>query len=260
MGLVYPSDDTWFTSPSERGMVGRIICQGVRDTRPKVLERQVTKLADGFSLAARIERCGGKVEQWMAVFSLPGAPVLTIERLVAREAVTVKEVATGTAAVLNEDAPGISPNRRVVAHAGGKETIVGLSQAPARLLQWRTGWANIDGKLGVVCTTGSMAYRDNNAYRRSRLEEELVANHRQGIGPVPAGKEFGACAVAFVPNQAAEATAAAPLELSRAGRLLAARLGGTVVAANLGTELAQGEVFGSKLSLRPLQTMVLEAK
>ncbi|MFW6164084.1 MAG: hypothetical protein ACODAJ_15055, partial [Planctomycetota bacterium] len=30
MGLVYPSGDTWFTSPSERGMVGRIACKGLK--------------------------------------------------------------------------------------------------------------------------------------------------------------------------------------------------------------------------------------
>ena len=237
-------------------MVGRIACKGVPDTLPKVLARQVVKRQDGFSLAARIARCDGKVEQVVAVFSLPGAPVLYLERLVAREAVQVVEVATGTAAILNEDAPGISPNRRVVAHAGGSETIVGLSKPPARLLRWKTGWANVDGKLGVVCTSGSMAYRDQNAYRRSRLEEELIANHRQGIGAVAAGQEFGVCAVAFVPNQAAQATAASRLELARADGLIAARFGDTVVAANLGTKPAEAELFGRSVSLEPLHTAV----
>jgi len=112
----------------------------------------------------------------------------------------------------------------------------------------------------VVCTAGSMAYHDHNAYRRSRLEEELIANHRQGIGPVATGKEFGACAVAFVPNQSAEATAAARLELARAGHLLAARFGDTIVVANLGGEPARGEVFGRSLSLKPLEATVLDAK
>ena len=258
MGLVYASDDTWFTSPSQRGMVGSIVCRGVRDTRPKVLARHVVKREDGFALAARIARCEGKVEQAIAVFSLAGAPVLYLERLVARKGVEVSEVATGTAPILNEDAPGIAPNRRIVTHAGGGKTIVGLSESPARLIRWKTRWANIDGKLGVVSSTGAMAYRDQNSYRRSRLEEELIANHRSAIGSVVAGQEFGACAVAFVPNQGAAATATSRLELSRAGAVLAARFGGTVVAANLGAKAAEAELFGRKIALELLHTAVFD--
>ena len=257
MGLVYPADDTWFTSPSERGMVGRIACRGVKDTQPKVLARKVDARDNGFALAARIARCGGKVEQWVALFSLGDAPVLYLERLIARADVDVTEVATGTAPILNEDAPGISPNRRVVAHAGGTETIAGLSKNAPRLLRWETHWANVDGKLGVLCTAGSMAWRDANAYRRSRLEEELIAHYRADVGRIVAGKELSRCAVAFVPNQPPEATAASRLELAGDGAVLAARLGSVLVAANLGTGPAEAKLFGRTVALKSLGTVVL---
>jgi hypothetical protein len=240
-------------------MVGRIACKGVKDTRPNVLAREVAAGEDRLAIALRIARCGGKVEQWIAIVSLPGAPVVYLERLVARADIEVAEVATGTAPILNEDAPGIAPNRRVVAHAGGTDTIVGLSQQPPRLLRWKTGWANVDGQLGVLCSTGAMAWRDANAYRHSRLEEELVANYHTGIGEVVAGAEIGRCAVLFIPNQAPEATAASKLALEGSGHILAARFRKTIVAANLGSQSTEARLFGRSLALEPLRTAILTA-
>ncbi|MFW6163753.1 MAG: hypothetical protein ACODAJ_13370, partial [Planctomycetota bacterium] len=227
---------------------------------PNVLAREVTAGKDHFAIGLRIARCGGKVEQWVAVASLPDAPVLYLERLVARSDVEVMEVATGTAPILNEDAPGIAPNRRVVAHAAGTETIVGLSRQPPRLLRWKTGWANVDGKLGVLCTTGAMAWRDRDAYWHSRLEEELVANYHTGIGEVATDVEIGRCAALFIPNQAAEATAASKLALEASGTLLAARFGETVVVANLGSDPAEARLFGRSVALKPLRTAILAAR
>ena len=258
MGLVYPRDDTWFTSPSERGMVGRITCEGVKDTTPVVEERTLKTEADGFALAARIARCEGKVEQAIALFSLPEGPCIYLERLIAREDLQVTEVATATVPMLNEDAPGISPNRRTVHRAGQRAHIAGLSDEPPRFLEWPTGWANIEGMLGVVSTCGTMAYRDNNAYSRSRLEEELIANFRGSVGAVEAGGQFSACAVAFIPNQAPAATERTTLEWSptQAG-VIVARLGKTVVAANLGSEAADLDAFDFSAELEPLQTALL---
>jgi hypothetical protein len=259
MGLVYVSDDTWFTSPFERGMVGRILCDGLKDTTPSVTEHQVQVEENGFSLGARIDRCEGKVEQAVAVFSLPTGPVLYLERLVARDAITIKEITTSSFGLLNEDAPGISPNRRTAHYAGGKEEIIGRSDAPARLLRWKSGWANIDDRLGIICTGGAMAYRDNNTYHRSRLEEELVPNYRCETIRVAKDRPFGLCAVAYIPNQPAEATAKLQLELAGAADVIvAANLDGTVVVANLGRQPAEGQVFERPVSLGPLETAVFE--
>ena len=257
MGLVYPSDDTWFTSPSERGMVGRIVCEGLRDTTPKVEQHRVQKLADGFAFAGRIARCDGKVEQNIGVFSLASGPVVYLERLVAREEVKVKEVATGLAAILNEDAPGISPNYRMLHRAEGTLKVVGANRERRRVLRFASSWANVDGKLGIVSTSNSMAYRDNNAYRRSRLEEELIANYRTAIGRVAKGHELGTCAVLFVPNQPPGDTARTHVDIARAGPgIVAARFGDSLVVVNLGQAPADGHVWGRRASLEPLATEV----
>ncbi len=256
MGLVYPSGDTWFTSPSERGMIGRIACEGVKDTTPVVEARVLNAADDGFALAATISRCEGKVGQTIALFSLPGEPCIYMERLAARADVTVHEVATGTATILNEDAPGIHRNRRTIWHAESAEDVQGAGGRAPLLLEWDTHWANVDGKLGVVSTSGAMAYRNASGYARSRLEEELIANHVTGIGAVGDGQEISAFVVAFLPNDAPDATKKRVLEWERDGDLIAARLGDIIVVANLGREKAEGDLFGNHVELDVLETMV----
>ncbi|MCE5218325.1 hypothetical protein LLH03_14975, partial [bacterium] len=258
MGLVFASDDTWLTAPSERGMVGRLQCEGLPDSTPKVERHQVSRTADGFALTAEIARCGGRVGQSVAVISLGSGPVVYLERLVARDDVTVTEVATGTVPILNEDAPGINPNQRTVSLEGSQVTVVGCSNQPAQLLRWTSPWACIDNRLGVLSSSGSLGYRDDNAYRRSRLEEELIANYRSEVGTVKAKDEIGRFAMAILPNCSTDETRALPLELAPTrGDLLAARLGKTILAANLGTEPCTGTVFGRTVSLSAGEAVVL---
>ncbi|HJN15916.1 MAG TPA: hypothetical protein QGH10_10515, partial [Armatimonadota bacterium] len=211
---------------------------------------------DGFALAATISRCEGKVGQTIALFSLPGEPCIYMERLAARADVSVHEVATGTATILNEDAPGIHRNRRTIWHAESAEDVQGAGGRAPLLLEWDTHWANVDGKLGVVSTSGAMAYRNASGYARSRLEEELIANHVMGIGAVGDGQEISAFVVAFLPNDAPDATKKRVLEWERDGDLIAARLGDIIVVANLGREKAEGDLFGNHVELDVLETMV----
>ncbi|NQT53464.1 hypothetical protein HQ576_15505 [bacterium] len=259
MGLVYPRDDTWFTSPSERGLVGYIQCEGLKDTRPKVLGRKVAAGKDSFSLAARIRRCEGAIEQWIALFSLPEGPVIYMERLVAKKDVTVKEVATGTLPILNEDAPGIAPNRRTVYFQDSKMTIPGVSKASRGLIRFESRWANVDGRFGVVTHSSGKAWRDRHAYARCRLEEELIANYHVW----PKGERFAAgkpvldSIVVVVPNQAVGQTA--KLQFTRFGHegFHALRLGTTVVLGNLGPEPATVDVPGGhRFTLAPLETVI----
>ena len=265
MGLVYPSDTpkdgTWFTSPFERGLVGEIVCEGVANSTPVVEEHRVETQQDSFAFGARISRCGNKIEQTVAVASLPGAPVVYIERLMAREAVSVKEIATGSAGILNEDAPGISPNRRILHHAKGSDVIPGACREPERLLRSDSAWANVDDRLGAITSSGAVAYRDVNTYAHSRLEEVFIGNYKAELGPFAAGKQVDASAVLFTPNQAHDATAATRFEFVQAGSsIFAVHVQESIIVANLGSEAAHGNVFGiGDVALEPLQVKIVQA-
>lgn len=260
MGLVYPRDDTWFTSPSERGLVGYITCEGLKDTRPKVLERKVVAGKNSFSLAARISRCEGAVEQWIALFSLPDGPVIYRERLVAKKDVIVKEIATGVLPILNEDARGITRNRRVVYHQHGEVEVPGASKTSRGLIRFESRWANVDDRLGVLANFLGKAWRDRNAYSHCRLEEELIANHHAW----PKGERFAAGThilesfAIIVPNQTAKQTA--KLQFTGFGHegFHALRFGSTVVLSNLGPAPVTIEVPERHgFALEPLETTII---
>jgi hypothetical protein len=210
MGLVYPSEDTWFTAPRERGLLGSIAVKGAKDTQPKLEAKGVSRLKvpgvegdGGFAFVGQFARSGGAIEQRLAMISLPGTPVLYAERLRALQEVDVVEVATGTVAVLNEDARPISQNERRIWTAEGEVRVRGAVQEKARRHVWKTDWASIDGRLGIVArASGRMAYDEDHEYQRGRLQQILSANHREGVGVKRAGEKFSEAAVAFIPEAA----------------------------------------------------------
>ena len=105
-----------------------------------------------------------------------------------------------------------------------------------------------------------MLYRDAHKYRRSRLEEELCANHLSGLGRIAKGKELSVCAVAFLPNAAPDDTATAQITLAHENGVVFGRYGSAVVAANLGSGTAQADAFGYRASLAQLETAVFEGE
>ena len=261
MGLVFPGHrlgaGTWFTSPSQRGLVGRIACEGIEDTPPVVVGHRVDVTPEGFHAAARIARCEGKVQQSVAMITFPGPVVVWFERLVAREAVRVDEIATGTVAVLNEDAVPLSLNRRTLSHAEGREVIRGVSADSARLLKFSSYWANVDGRMGVIGSARSMAYRDSNRYEDARLEEELIANYADDVGSFAAGDEIGRCVVILVPDEGPTATSRRRFKfLEEKGPLLGLLLGKTTVGVNLGPEPIKSLVYSHPVDLQPLEVFV----
>jgi hypothetical protein len=208
MGLVYPRADTWFTSPHERSLVGRITVAGVKDTPPEFEARNVIPLQtrrggppDGFAFAGRFARCEGRIEQGVAMISLPGEPVLYLEQLRARDNVDVQEVATGLFAVLNEDAKPITRNELAVWTAAGQTIMRGAVPEPAKQHVWETPWVNIDDRLSVAAWGGGrMAYQEAHVYERARLQQELVANYRTDIGQRRAGERISQAVVGLLPN------------------------------------------------------------
>lgn len=247
MGLVWPlaDDDTWFTAPSERGLVGRISVAGETDGRPVVTNSFVATRNDReVGVSVTIERCGGAVRQEVALVSVPGAPVLYLERLVATRDLTLDSVATGWLPIFNEPLPVSPPNERRLVTAAGEQQITGAQQAPDTWLAGLGTWANVDQRYGAVVVGGSMGYWDNNTWRGSRLEEALVANYRPDSADYTAGQVISQVAVAVLPSGTAEQTAAGVEQLTwidDGPDALAARWGGLTVRAAPGAVSWEGQ-------------------
>ncbi|NOY79839.1 MAG: hypothetical protein GXP31_02420 [Kiritimatiellaeota bacterium] len=256
MGLIFTGDDTWFTSPYERGLTGSIRCTGLPDSRPRVTEHRAAATDGRLTVTARISRCDGAIEQSVALLSFQDRPVVWIEQWRALRPIEVEWVGSGALGFLNEDAPGISENRHTLIAAAGAVTVVGASKQPERTLDIRSAWINIDGRLGVIGTGRIMQYHDANRYRRSRLEEVLWPLVETGVGRVAQGAVFHTGAILIVPGQPAAETANERFRLENAGNgILAVRLGdGRTVVVNLGRARATATVFGETVTLAPLES------
>ena len=261
MGLVFADDDTWLTAPYERGLVGSLTVKGKRDDKPKALRQLVRELPEGFAGTAEVSRCQGTVRQWLAMVSLPGRPVLYLERLAAATDIEVERVRTATFGILNEDAPGINPNQRALHSATGSRVVVGHAKGPSTEFGIEGTWLNVDDRLGVVTSAASgFRYQDENRYRQSRLREVLSAQAMDGVGAVAEGRTFGQAAVLVLPAMTATETQAQGIKLTTAGTVLAARLtDGTVVLANLGPEKQQGTLHGIAYELAALEAKIAAA-
>lgn len=264
MGLVYPRSDTWFTAPHERSLVGRLAVAGAKDTPPVMESKQVIPLqtrrageVDGFGFVGRFARCEGRVEQRVAMISLPGEPVVYVEQLRARENVDVQEVATGLFAVLNEDARPITRNELRVWTAAGRTILRGAVEEPPKRHVWETPWVNIDDRLGVAAWGGGrMTYQENHVYERARLQQELAAHWRTDIGPRRAGERISQAVVGLLPN--ARHTRRLELRVDPLGEDgFRIHFAGWLVIVNLGHTDFAGDIAGTPFTV-PAQSVAVK--
>lgn len=268
MGLIYPSENTWFTAPHTRGIVGNISIQGAKDSTPKVVQRKIVRLHlrgktsdDGFAFVGKLFRCEDKVEQRLAIISLPDAPVLYVEQISARTNVAVKEIATATVAILNEDAKPIAQNQRHIWTAEGEFLARGAADAPAERLCWKTAWANVDDRLGIVTQgDGCFEFLAPHEYQHSRLQQELSPNYLADGGQKKSGEIISRLVAEFIPNASHEATPKTlrTEQLGETGVVIS--LENCFIAVNLGDKTTRGRAFGKKFRLAAFSAVVEAAR
>ncbi len=260
MGLVFPSDDTWFTAPCERSLTGRITVQGTKDTVPKLEKKNVFLLSKqenpGFAFIGTFSRCEGKIEQRLAMISLPDGPVIYLEELQARVAVNVEEIATATVAIFNEDAKPLNMNERHIWTDDGEIVAHGATDQPKKTHIWKTHAANLDHQLGVTAqASGQMRLVETHTYERARLQQEFSANYQSKPGAKKSGEIFSTAAILFQPN--APHTEHPPLKLQKlSDGFFALSLNGWQVTVNLTDLTVSANAFGHKQQLAPLAATV----
>jgi hypothetical protein len=160
--------------------------------------------------------------------------------------------------VLNEDAKPLTRSERNVWTAAGRQLMAGAAKPPAKLHVWKTDWANLDDRLGLVAkASGQMAYLENHVYERARLQQELVANFLPEVGPRRAGEVITESVVAILPN--ATHRRALSLRVERfGGSGMVVQFGGWLVAVNLGETEITGQAFNRSFRLAPLGATVQE--
>jgi hypothetical protein len=226
MAYAAPSAGMWTVTPHYQNYLGSVTPAGTDTSGEEPVINQaddvsVAAASDGFTLAARVPRCDGNIEQQIVFATLPAGKCLYAERLRVRDD-AILEIATGLIGVRNEDYRAIrhlAPGKRRLHHPGGSLEFEGYyGRTPDRVEHLPpTEWLNLDDQIGYrLYGSAGVRYLNRHVYRKWRgVEDQLVLNFRSRE-KVIGGTTLPAFAVVTTVNETALQTAAD----SGAGRLL----------------------------------------
>jgi len=202
--------------------------------RPKVKDRpdshrlqsiRVAEYDAGFAAVLVMDRCQETLRQEVLFASLPDGRVLSFERFIALEAVTVEALDQGFLRITNEHFPLLGDNcrgARVLHRPDGSteyrgwlgdsesDDIIDTLDHPA--------WLNIDDRLGIRFSGAGRAIYHNRHYIRPyrAIADDLTLSRQDGEQAVKAGQEVGRLSALICPEQKRRATASATLLVPKA--------------------------------------------
>jgi len=154
----------------------------------------------------------------------------------------------------------MATNQRRIWTAAGASVVPGAAREPTRLQLWKTTWANVDDQLSLFAqASGQMAYTENHAYARSRLEQELAANYIAEAGPKKPARSFRSrswcsCPTLRTPSRWTCAWS------ERGEQGFAISFGRWQIAVNLGEAQLDARVFGRNSKLAPFSALTAASR
>ncbi len=212
---VAPASQTWLAQVAVRGHADSL------DLR----SQRVHELTHGFAAALVVERAQGSVRQEVLLASLPDGTLLSWERLLALEAVTVEHCQQGFLRLVNETfaaLPGNCHGQRTLFTPTGRHTFVGfVSSDPKDDVIRDLGqpeWLNFDDRVGLVYTGTDATRYINRHYFRPwwAVADDLILSHRDTPHRVRPGGLIGGLAALFAPGQSHRRTSTQGLALLHA--------------------------------------------
>lgn len=241
MALPLTRDGIYTIAPRAGSYLGVPTVRGQPDSH-RLKSIQVREGDDYFAAALVVDRCQETVRQQVLFASLPDGRVLTFERFVAREDVTVEGLEQGLLRVTNERFPRLGPNcrgARTLYHPDGATEYRGwLGDDPSDDVIDQLGhpaWVNVDDRLGIRFSGTGQAIYHNRHYCRPyhAIADDLVLSRQDDTRAVGAGAEIGHLAALLCPEQAQADTPTMQLAVARDGEAaVALAAGGYLAAAN----------------------------
>ena len=209
---IAPCSDTWLGTPTVKE----------RPDSHRLKSVRVAEYDAGFAAAMVMDRCQESLRQQVLFASLPDSRVLSFERFIARENVTVEALDQGFLRITNEHFPLLSPNCRGErtlyrpdgstdykgwhGDAEGEDIIDPFDPPP---------WLNIDDRMGIRFSgTGHTVYHNRHYFEPYRaISDDLTLSRQEGEKTVHAGEEVGHLAAMLCPEQGHDDTAAAVLDI-----------------------------------------------
>ena len=197
---VAPCSDSWLGAP---------VVKGHPDSH-RLVDVNVTRYDDAFAAAMVMDRCQESLRQQVLFASLPDGRVLSFERFVALEDLTLESLDQGFLRITNEHFPLLAPNCRGVRtvyrpdgstdykgwHGDSEDDDVvdDLGQPE---------WLNIDDRLGIRFSgTGVGVYHNRHFFKPYRaIADDLTLSRQSQETTVETGRTAGRLAAVLDPEQ-----------------------------------------------------------
>jgi hypothetical protein len=202
-------------APHAGAMLARIV---VRDRAPSSCQVAlcIREASDHVGVLLSEDLAQDSVRRQVLFASLPDGKCLLVERLLARQALTVDEVVQGCLGVINDGYFGVHPQGRSQRHLfweGGVQVCPGYAADSAaddvfiNIRQSR--WINIDDRCGLVFRgSGRSRYHNRHLFPVWRaVEDELILSLQDEIQVYQAGEEIASLITLWCPEQTHAETA-----------------------------------------------------
>jgi len=219
MALPLTSDGIQTVAPASDSWLGRVTVENRPDSHHEV-SVHVATIGHGFAATLVMDRAQGAVRQEVLYAGLPDGAILSFERWVAREAVTVREVSQGFLRIINERFSAMPDNCRGfrdVITPGGRERFEGFVSADpttdvSRLYN-HPAWLNIDDRLGLVFRgSGVTVYHNRHHFSPWwATADDLILSRTTAVQRVRHGDTVSRLAALILPDHTAKQTASAHL-------------------------------------------------
>ncbi len=149
MGLLMPIQDhdenPEFTVPIANGLIGSFQMAGA-DNKPLVVEHSRKIMPDGFETSGTVLLNGGRLKQILQIYSIGSQTMVYEDRVMALTNVTVRSERGVPVGIENDWLTG---GTRLVSDEDGQIKFDWQKPRPSVALPG--SWANVDGRLGVIC-------------------------------------------------------------------------------------------------------------
>lgn len=230
MGLLAPigdghDDNPLVTVPIINGFVGSIDLNPAGKTKTKVVDHAWKETPKGFETTGTLLTNDERLKQMLCVMSVGENTVIYQDRVIALTNISVVRERGVPIGIENDKLTG---GTRTVSHQGSKITFDWTK--PQQPVSLSGGWANVDGRLGIVMVAGSGAnYSQASGYDRIAVYTDILyGSYSDRPMSFQAGEEVARrVAVVFAevsPAKTAELAQACKIVDTPAGQVLRLKL------------------------------------
>lgn len=209
MALPLNSDGIYTVAPASNSFLAAVTVKDRPDSQD-LQALHIDEKTDGFAAAMVMDRAQGTVRQQVLFTGLPNGVSLSVERLIAREDITIERIEQGFLRIINETFSAMPANchgaRTLYTPDGADEFKGYVSTDPDTDIVKtydRPAWINVDDRLGIVFQgTGAVVYHNRHYFDPWwAVADDLILSRMAAERMVEGGREITRLTALLAPDR-----------------------------------------------------------